>query len=178
MAELTFSTARLRAEVMARHHADYLASLDHDEDVMALVGGVRTDEQSAAWLERNLAHWAENGFGQWMFRTIGGDLVGRGGLRWIDECVGERLVEVGYVFERSAWGRGFATEATAAIVEVARDCYSMERLGGIALDGNNASNRVLEKCGFLFVRWVDHPVGPHRLFTLDLNRGDATHRGQ
>ena len=168
MCDKTFSTARLRAEVMTRDHAPYLARLHRDEDVMTLVGGVRTDDQSAVWLDRNLAHWADNGFGQWMFRTAGGDLVGRGGLRWIDECVGEQVVEVGYVFDRSAWGRGLATEAAAAIVEVARDRYSLDRLGAITQDGNDASCRVLEKCGFSFVRWVDHPIGPHRFFDLRL----------
>src|SRR5688572_7387218 len=89
---------------------------------------------------------------------------------------GEHLVEVGYVFERSAWGRGFTTEATAAMVEVARDRYLMDRVGRITLDVNNtASSRVLEKCGFSFVRWIDHRVGPHRLFTLDL-AGQLMHR--
>lgn len=135
---------------------------------MAFIGGTRRAAESADWLRANLEHWDENGFGQWMLRDATGRFVGRGGLRWIDPCVGERIVEVGYVFERAAWGAGLATEATTAFVSVARDCYGMPELGAITLVGNDASSRVLTKCGFVFERPVEHVVGPHRFFRLAL----------
>lgn len=34
---------------MNSSHARYLAELDHDEDVMALVGGIRTDNWPTGW---------------------------------------------------------------------------------------------------------------------------------
>jgi [ribosomal protein S5]-alanine N-acetyltransferase len=162
----TFSTSRLRAERMTIEHEQYLAGLHRDPEVMALIGGIRDAAQSAVWLQQNLAHWADNGFGQWMLRDESDELVGRGGLRWIDPCVGEQIVEVGYVLQRSAWGAGLATEATTAIIDVAFDYYAMPQLGGITLEGNDASTRVLEKCGFVFERWVMHPVGRHRFLRL------------
>jgi [ribosomal protein S5]-alanine N-acetyltransferase len=163
-----FSTPRLHAERMTRDHADYLAEMNRDPEVMATLGGVRTPEASAEFLRRNLEHWDHNGFGQWMFRDATDQLVGRGGLRWIDPSVGEQIVEVGYAFQRSAWGMGYATEATIAVIEVARNRYGMQQLGAIALDTNTASIRVLTKCGFTFEREVMHPAGPHRFFRLTL----------
>lgn len=168
----TFRTARLHAERMDERHADYLAALHRDELVMALIGGVRSAAESAAWLERNLEHWSEHGFGQWMFRDATGQPVGRGGLRWIDRCVGEELVEVGYVFQRSAWGIGLATEAVLSMVEVSVDAYDFQQLGAITRRGNDASTRVLLKSGFTFERWVDHEIGPHRF----LRRVDSASR--
>ena len=56
-------------------------------------------------------------------------------------------VEMGYWIARGHWGRGFATEACAALVDIART------LGAATLEGshfvdNPASGRVLEKLGF------------------------------
>ena len=80
----------------------------------------------------------------------------------IDDCVDEELVEVGYAFATQHWGKGYATEATAGFIEVAYGHYDLQELGAITRDGNDASTRVLEKCGFVFERWVDHAIGPHR----------------
>lgn len=163
-----FTTRRLRAERMTAEHAAYLAELHLDPEVMRMIGGVRDAHGSAAWLERNLAHWDDDGFGQWMLRDETNQLIGRGGLRWIDPCVHERIVEVGYVLQRSAWGIGLATEATAAIVHIARDVYRLPQVGAITLEGNDASSRVLTKCGFVYERTVTHDIGPHRFFRLVL----------
>jgi ribosomal-protein-alanine N-acetyltransferase len=97
----TFSTPRLRAERLCEGHAAYLADLHTDTDVMAKIGGIRNAEQSETWLRKNLECWEVNGFGQWMLRDLAGELVGRGGLRWIDPCVGERVVELGCVLQHT-----------------------------------------------------------------------------
>ena len=56
-------------------------------------------------------------------------------------------VEIGYWVARPHWGRGFATEACIALIDIART------LGFSAIEGshfvdNPASGRVLEKLGF------------------------------
>ncbi len=166
-----FRTERLEGERMRESDAGYLAQLHSDPEVMATIGGVRDSDESAAWLRWNLDHWNKHRFGQWMLRAADAGPIGRGGLRWIDECVGEHLVEVGFVLERSAWGKGYATEATRAFVDIAEGHYKFDQLAAITLEGNDASTRVLEKNGFVFERWVDHTTGPHKFLRLRL--GDA-----
>jgi RimJ/RimL family protein N-acetyltransferase len=56
-------------------------------------------------------------------------------------------VEMGYWVARAYWSRGFATEACAALVEIAR-ALGLESLEGSHLVDNPASARVLEKLGF------------------------------
>ncbi|MEB3415520.1 GNAT family N-acetyltransferase [Alteriqipengyuania sp. WL0013] len=69
-------------------------------------------------------------------------LIGSAGL---GEDAGE--VEVGYWIAREYWGRGYASEALAGVIEVAR-MLGLDRLtAGHFLD-NPASGRVLEKNGF------------------------------
>ncbi len=56
-------------------------------------------------------------------------------------------VELGYWVARPFWGRGLATEACAALVEIARTLGFQSLEGSHFLD-NSASGRVLEKLGF------------------------------
>ncbi len=60
-------------------------------------------------------------------------------------------LELGYWIERSHWGLGFATEATRAVMRVARATGLMGISAGHFLD-NPSSARVLRKIGF-------HPTG-------------------
>ena len=88
-------------------------------------------------------------------------------------------VEMGYWIARPYWGRGYATESCAALIDIART-LGLPRLEGSHFVDNPASARVLEKLGF-------EPVGiiaprlscargaevPARLMRLRLT-GDAS----
>lgn len=56
-------------------------------------------------------------------------------------------VEMGYWIARAFWGRGYATEACTALVEIART-LGLPSLEGSHFMDNPASARVLEKLGF------------------------------
>ena len=56
-------------------------------------------------------------------------------------------VEMGYWIARPHWGRGFATEAATALIDIART-LRLTRLEGSHFLDNPASGRVLEKLGF------------------------------
>lgn len=86
---------------------------------------------------------------------------------------GER--EFGYWIARAYWGRGYATEAGRAVIDIARNALRLPKLSAGHFTDNPASGRVLEKLGF-------RPIGriaarysagrgaaaPCRLFELDL----------
>lgn len=56
-------------------------------------------------------------------------------------------VEMGYWISRPLWGRGYATEACRALVEIAR-ALGLQSLEGSHFIDNPASARVLDKLGF------------------------------
>jgi RimJ/RimL family protein N-acetyltransferase len=56
-------------------------------------------------------------------------------------------VEMGYWIARPHWGRGFATEACTALIEIART-LSLRQLAASHFIDNPASARVLDKLGF------------------------------
>ena len=58
-------------------------------------------------------------------------------------------VEVGYFLKRSAWGNGYATEACRRIVRFAFEDSPLDEVVATFDPGNTASQRVLEKSGFV-----------------------------
>ncbi len=57
-------------------------------------------------------------------------------------------LEIGYWLTPSAWGRGYATEAARAVVDMARHALGRPKLLGRHMVDNPASGRVLTKLGF------------------------------
>ena len=76
---------------------------------------------------------------------------GAGAPQLVGSCgLGRRpsgSVELGYWIARSFWGRGYATEACTALIEIART-LGLSSLEGSHFIDNPASARVLDKLGF------------------------------
>ena len=147
-----FSTARLRAERLAQGHLPDLRRLQSNPDVMAHLGGVRTEEQTEAYVARNLLHWAEHGFGLWVLREVGGqEVIGLAVLRHL-LVDGVDEVEVGYSLHPRFWGRGFATEVATACLTYAREELGLTSIVAVTDPGNLGSHRVLLKAGLVYDR--------------------------
>ncbi len=62
---------------------------------------------------------------------------------------GSDEIEIGYWFTPKTHGRGFASEAVAAIIEILRTAYPERRIFAECRPENEASWRLLERAGFL-----------------------------
>ena len=60
--------------------------------------------------------------------------------------------ELGYRLKRDAWGKGYATEGSRALVDTAFADLGATRVWASAMAVNTASRRVMEKAGLRFVR--------------------------
>jgi RimJ/RimL family protein N-acetyltransferase len=145
---------------------DDLADLQRmyaDPEVMATLGGVRTAEWVAAYLEKQIAHWDEHGFGFWTVRDPATRrFIGRGGLRFAT-VEGKLEVEVGYGLMRDSWGNGLATELACESVRVGFAELQRPDLACFTLHTNRASRRVMEKAGFRYERDIVYADLPHIL---------------
>lgn len=61
-----------------------------------------------------------------------------------------RTAEIGYTLAREAWNRGYAVEATSALVEYLFDTIGVTRVEAMLHPDNPASAMVLERIGMLF----------------------------
>ncbi len=166
------TTPRLVAERLDPRHLDELVALHRDAEVSRYLGGTRSAEATRAYLAANLGHWERHGFGLWVWRTPDGAFVGRGGIRPL-AVEGAPEIEVAYALARDAWGMGYASEITRALI-----AHGLERLGlaslvGVVMVDHVASRRVLEKAGFVFERDVVHAGDPCALYRLRRSRDVA-----
>jgi RimJ/RimL family protein N-acetyltransferase len=58
-----------------------------------------------------------------------------------------RRAELGYILQRDRWGRGYASEAAAMVVDFAFEQLGINRVWAVCDPENPASTRVLEHCG-------------------------------
>jgi RimJ/RimL family protein N-acetyltransferase len=85
---------------------------------------------------------------------------------------GGRTAEVGYTFASEHWGKGYATEALAALVEYLFQTLSVTRITGMLHPDNVRSARVLERTGFVFEAhtrksfWVDDEVSDDHIYAM------------
>jgi [ribosomal protein S5]-alanine N-acetyltransferase len=162
-------TERLVGERLREEHFAYQRAMDSDPDVMATLGGVRSENESWELLRSGLAHWERNGFGPWVFRAREtGETVGGSALRRV-EIEGRDEVEVGYRVAAAWWGRGIATEMASAVVGVARDRLRLPEIVAFTLPENLASRRVMEKVGFTYERDIEWAALRHVLYRQRLH---------
>lgn len=76
----------------------------------------------------------------------GGEVIGKCCLFDFNES--NRRAEVGYVLNRSYWGRGLMTEAMRCMIDYAFDQLKLHRLEADTDPENRGSLRLLEKLGF------------------------------
>lgn len=160
----SFTTARLAAERLTPDHVAEVRRMHRDPAVMAQLGGVRDEAQTAAYLARNLQHWTDHGFGLWILRERGGgEPIGRAVLRHL-LVDGVDEVEVGYAFYAAFWGRGLATEIATACLELGRRELQLTTIVAVTAPGNTASAHVLKKVGLVYERDFMHEGARSSLF--------------
>jgi RimJ/RimL family protein N-acetyltransferase len=105
----------------------------------------RDVEETRAFLRFSDDCWERSPAGPYLIASReDGCLLGSTGLAFETP----QRAATGYVLAADAWGRGLATEALGAMVELARG-LGVDRLYALCHTGHAASWRVLEKCGFL-----------------------------
>ena len=81
---------------------------------------------------------------------VGGEFIGWFHLR--PDIYAPEEMELGYRLKRSAWGRGYATELSRALIEKAFREWHYEKVSARTHKVNLASRRVMEKAGLQFER--------------------------
>lgn len=168
---MILSTARLDLREMTAEDLPALRAILQDAETMVAYEGAFDEAMVQAWLQRMLDRYRDHGFGMWavVLRETG-EVIGQCGLT-VQRILDEDVIEVGYLFNRAHWHRGYAVEAAAA----SRD-YAFERLGAARVyaqirDTNLSSMNVAIRLGMTVRgRFVKHYRGvdmPHLAFAVD-----------
>ena len=136
-----------------------LARLWCDPTATTYMGGPRDFDRVCQSIRDDVALPEQPTFDLWtVIEKASGDVIGHCGL--LDkEIEGQPEIELVYLVVPRLWGRGYATEAGAAIKDYAQTVLARDRLIALIHPDNRSSARVAEKLGFRLDRAVERPHG-------------------
>lgn len=140
-------TERLELRLFTQADLEPYARMCADPEVMRHLGTGETLTTELAWrsMAGFLGHWHLLGYGQWaIVRREDGALLGRAG--YLDPY-GWPGFELGYMLGREHWGHGYAREACAAALAIARDTLKKERIISLIRPANAPSIRLAQSLG-------------------------------
>ena len=154
--EIFLETDRLVLRQFTEADVANLFDLDNDPDVMRFINGgnptprdVIQNETLPAFLE-HYEHFA--GYGFWAaIEKSTGEFLGWFHLR-PPEGGSPDEAELGYRLRKSAWGRGYGTEGSRALIRKGFTELGVQRVFASTTAVNIASRRVMEKAGLTLVR--------------------------
>ena len=130
------------------------------------LGGPRTPEHAEEVLRSDIAHWRRHGFGMWYWRELSSmRLVARAGLQW-RPLESERAVELAWALAPQWWGKGYATEAAQAAIDVAFEVLGLDELVAVTVATNEASRRVAHGLGMSLEGEIEQDGLAHVLYRL------------
>ncbi|MFH9350451.1 GNAT family N-acetyltransferase [Kitasatospora sp. NPDC017646] len=173
-------TGRLVLRPFTEADTDHLHALDDDPEVMRFInGGEPTSRETVETrvLPRLLHDYPCFGTrGFWAAEEKAtGRFLGWFELRPLAEH-SPAVVELGYRLNRAAWGRGYATEGSLALIDKGFTDLGVERVTANTMAVNTRSRRVMEKSGLSFLRnftgdWPDAiPGSEHGEVEYELTR--------
>jgi RimJ/RimL family protein N-acetyltransferase len=161
--EAFVETDRLVLRRFTRDDLDLIVDLDSDPQVKRYIdNGAEVDRDELAEMLDWWLGWYDRyaGYGFWAaIDKLTGRFLGWFHLR-PGEGAGPQEPELGYRLRRDAWGQGYATEGSIALIDKAFAELGAERVYASTMVVNVASRRVMEKAGLRYVRTfhADWPV--------------------
>jgi RimJ/RimL family protein N-acetyltransferase len=154
--QVFLETERLLLRRLTEADVDNLFDLDNDPEVMRFVnGGTPTprDVIERDLLPRFLRYYERfAGYGFWAaIEKATGEFLGWFHFR-PPEGASPDEVELGYRLRKAAWGQGYGTEASRALIRKGFTELGVRRVVASTYADNLASRRVMEKAGLTLVR--------------------------
>lgn len=162
-------TARLVLRQWREGDLDAFAAMNADPAVMRHFPATMTFDESRALMAHHIQHISTHGFGAYaVLERATGAFLGACGCKhiaWPNAL--PTPVEIGWRFHQTAWGQGFATEASRAALA---ECFAktqLEHISSFTVQANQPSWSVMERLGMTRRPDLDfdHPRVPdgHRL---------------
>lgn len=145
-------TERLVLRLITMEDVDLLVELNSDPAVMRFINGGKP--MAAAEVEDAVReHFGH----RWLASVRATDEF----IGWFALVpTGDNERELGYRLRQAAWGKGYATEGSKALFDIAFTQVGVRRVWAQTMTVNTRSRAVMERCGMRFVRTFVGDWGP------------------
>jgi len=163
-------TERLFLREMTQADFPLLCKHLQNPEVMYAWEHAFSDAEVQEGLDKQFQSYKEYGFGIWaVILKENNELIGHCGLS-MQPCEDREVLEIGYIFQKEYWYKGYATEAAIACKEYAFDKLGANEVFSLIRDTNIASQNVAKRNG-MSVRgtFMKHYRGidmPHYIFSV------------
>lgn len=150
----------------------YAMNLDPDVSRYTGDGGVVSKEEVERRIVENVfGDYEKHGFGRLAVEVKGENkFIGFTGLKYLEDM---NEVDLGYRFMKAYWGKGIATEAAKACVNLGFNSLGLTRMIAMVLPENAGSIRVLEKLNFEYEKDIMEDDELTRIYALTKERHQA-----
>lgn len=148
-------TNRLYLSVFEDNHLDSLIDFWGDEEVMTFCNGATPRDVIPQVINGYRKCHQINGLSVYaVIEKESNDVIGAAGFNMTNTIDNIELI---FHFNKRSWGRGFATEAANACIEIAKNHGNVQIITASAHPQNAGSLKILEKIGFVYkgTRWFE-----------------------
>jgi len=143
-----FETDRLFLREFTDNDYNDLCEILQDKDVMYAYDHSFSEDEVKNWYDKLIAgHYEKHGFGLWAVIHKGTkEFLGQCGLT-IQDLNGKEYLEIGYLFKKEHWHKGYAAEAALGCKKYAFEKLSAKSVYSIIRESNIASQNVAKRIG-------------------------------
>jgi len=144
-----FETERLSVRELSENDYNDLCEILQDKDVMYAYEHPFSKEEVDNWYNKQIERYNKNGFGLWaVIHKETKEFLGQCGLT-LQKVNNEDYLEIGYLFKKKHWHKGYATEAALGCKKYAFETINAKKVYSIIRDNNLASQKVAKRLGMV-----------------------------
>lgn len=130
-------------------------ALDSDPEVHKYLGNkpIADISESREMIAKIRQQYLDNGIGRWaVILKETNEFLGWSGLKLEKNVNGhEQFYDLGYRFIPKYWGKGYGYESAKAFVDFGFNDMKLDKICACFEYGNSGSQRIMEKCGLLYI---------------------------
>ena len=169
-------TERLVIKEVTYEDFNNLSVMLKDLEVMYAWEHSFSDEEVKEWIDNNIKSYREDGTGYFtIIEKESGRFAGQAGLHY-SVVQDKRILEIGYIFMKEFWNKGYAYEAAKFFIKQAFHKMEEKEIYALIRPENYRSSGLAEKVGFVRESsFIKHYGGKDMVHDIYILRKDNRH---